>query len=161
MTKNHVVLDPGLVGLIEPSDQPEEQPQPDEDGFAGTKVTHSLGVVRVIFAIVGNCLNGFEFSIGDMLRELSQYRSSPEDRRTVVKLCGKEDDGLKLLRRDGLFLPCRENAAKAVRRLHESDLHAAAKAIGVQDVPALVEAINALPSGLELMARDRQPDTAE
>jgi len=150
MTKTQVTYSE-VARLIEPTDQPE--PRSGNIPFALNG--------RVAAWIVAHCLNGESFSIARLLQDLALHNVEPSYCITVVNLCGKDDDGLNLWRCNGLYLPCRENAAKAVIPLAAWFLKGIAEGFGFQNVPALVEAINALPSGLEVIARDRQPDTAE
>ena len=159
-TKNQETFDPEFEELIQPTEPPEYWPDEIEaDGFPKTKLKFGVGW-RVPYAILAHCLKGDYFSIADLFGDMELSKDRPKDWLRVIEICSKGDHGLNLWWRDGFFLPCRENASKAVACFQGPVLRGTTSILGFQDVPALVAAINALPSGLELMARDRQPDTA-
>ena len=115
---------------------------------------------RVPYAVLAHCLRGDRFSIVGLLNDMAFFQDRPDVWLRVIKLCGKGEGSLNLWWQDGDFLPCRENAAKAIAWLGRRTLSMAAKNSGYQDIPALVEAINALPPGLE-WTRAKQPAAAQ
>jgi hypothetical protein len=146
-------LDPQLDGLIEPTDPPKYWPHELEaDGYPRTCVK-CAPTFRLCYAILVSCLHDYWLSLGDLFRDAGFDDDTPEEWLEVVSLCGK--GSLNLWRLDGVFLPCRENAAKAVAYITPPGQRVSADQLGFDNVAALVQAINSLPSGIEVAAQLR------
>jgi hypothetical protein len=131
-----------LNGLIEPTDQPEERSYPKK------VLKMRLGSsVALPWAIVRYCLNGTRFSVASVYEHAELVDEGFRGWEYAARECGKQEGGMRLWIREGFFLPCRENAAKALMRIPELFLEALAESAGFVDLRELVNAVNSLPSG--------------
>jgi len=131
-----------LNGLIEPTDQPEEQSRPKK--IPAMRLDSS---VALPWTIVLHCLNGKKFSLASVYEHAELVDEGFRGWEYAARACGKQEGGMQLWILDGCFLPCRENAAKALMRIPELFLEALAESAGFVDLRELVNAVNSLPSG--------------
>jgi hypothetical protein len=150
MSQNGQPLDGRLVGLEKPTEQPKEHK-------AGrTALPHSTVQFDAVVcsAIVERCVKGEWFSAASLYEELDFFKHGMQGWSPISRLCENGGRALMLWSRYTFYVPCRENAAKALVRVWGPHLDRLVDSLGFASVEELVAHVNRLPSGLEVGNRE-------
>jgi hypothetical protein len=140
---NDFQADNPLAGLCEPTDQP-RSPQKIPEMSLGRNIA-------LPWSVILHCLNRQKFSLASLYEHAELVREGYKGWEYASQWCGDGDGGQKLWILDGFYLPCRENAVKAVRRIPAPIVVALTEQSRFATVEHLVKSINALPAGLEMI----------